>query len=67
MNEGLLALKEYDDTIYQHPVRNKNNKHLSKTNFNRKLATLTTRADYVEGTRHRRIKIRKKVIPEELF
>ena len=57
--------------LYQHPVRNKYNKHLrnylSNTNFKRKLATLRARANYMEGTRHGRIKIRKKIIPEELF
>ena len=57
--------------LYQHPVRNELTKHLinyvSKTNFNGKLATLITRANYMECTRHRRIKIRKKIIPEVLF
>ena len=27
----------------------------------------TTRANYIEGTRHRMIKIRRKIIPEQLF
>ena len=32
-----------------------------------KLATLTTRANYMECTRHGRIQIRNKIISEELF